>query len=568
MLPEIASFRHLLLLHLSASLRYPLLTVPRLKAVPVDRSSFTNTDRLELTTVNSSQLITVNGPSFKTLPRFFSLFYLLMFVQRVNYGEISVIPFIFPLYSHYYLLLLRANYETIILYNHMANVIKLRKGLDINLKGKAAEELSTVKEPGFYALVPDDFPGVTPKVVVKEQEYVMAGGPLFIDKNHPELKFVSPVSGVVTSVERGARRKVLNIVVEAAAEQDYEEFGKKDVSKLDGEAVKAALLEAGMFAFMKQRPYDVIADPTVAPRAIFISAFDSNPLAPDFEYVLKGEEANFQTGLDALAKIAKTYLGISIKQKSTALTQAKNVTVTVFDGPNPAGNVGVQINHVAPVVKGETVWTIGAEAVIFIGRLFNTGRVDLTRTVAVTGSEVVKPAYCKLKVGALLTHVFAGNVTKDKELRYISGNVLTGKQVKPNGFLGAFDSQLTVIPEGDDIHEMLGWIMPRFNQFSVNRSYFSWLMGNKKEYVLDARIKGGERHMIMSGEYDKVFPMDILPEFLIKAIIAGDIDRMEALGIYEVAPEDFALCEFVDSSKLELQRIVRAGLDMLRAEMM
>jgi Na+-transporting NADH:ubiquinone oxidoreductase subunit A len=575
-LPEIASFRHLLLLHLSASLRYPLLTVLRLKAVPVDRSSFTNTDRLELTTVNSSQLITVNGPSFnnrsssivQNLSSFFSLFYLLMLVQRVNYGEISVIPFIFPLYSHYYLLLLRANYETIILYNHMANVIKLRKGLDINLKGKAAEELSTVKEPGFYALVPDDFPGVTPKVVVKEQEYVMAGGPLFIDKNHPEVKFVSPVSGVVTSVERGARRKVLNIVVEAAAEQDYEEFGKKDVSKLDGEAVKAALLEAGMFAFMKQRPYDVIADPTVAPRAIFISAFDSNPLAPDFEYVLKGEEANFQTGLDALAKIAKTYLGISIKQKSTALTQAKNVTVTVFDGPNPAGNVGVQINHVAPVVKGETVWTIGAEAVIFIGRLFNTGRVDLTRTVAVTGSEVVKPAYCKLKVGALLTHVFAGNVTKDKELRYISGNVLTGKQVKPNGFLGAFDSQLTVIPEGDDIHEMLGWIMPRFNQFSVNRSYFSWLMGNKKEYVLDARIKGGERHMIMSGEYDKVFPMDILPEFLIKAIIAGDIDRMEALGIYEVAPEDFALCEFVDSSKLELQRIVRAGLDMLRAEMM
>lgn len=317
-----------------------------------------------------------------------------------------------------------------------------------------------------------------------------------------------------------------------------------------------------------QLPYDVIADPTVAPRAIFISAFDSNPLAPDFEFALKGEEANFQTGLDALAKIAKTYLGISSKQKTTALTQAKNVTVTVFDGPNPAGNVGVQINHVAPVVKGETVWTIGAEAVIFIGRLFNSGRVDLTRTVAVTGSEVLKPAYCKLKVGALLTNVFAGNVTKGKELRYISGNVLTGKQVKPNGFLGAFDSQLTVIPEGDDIHEILGWIMPRFNQFSVNRSYFSWLMGNKKEYVLDARIKGGERHMIMSGEYDKVFPMDILPEFLIKAIIAGDIDRMEALGIYEVAPEDFALCEFVDSSKLELQRIVRAGLDMLRAEMM
>ncbi|UBD64143.1 Na(+)-translocating NADH-quinone reductase subunit A [Bacteroides salyersiae] len=449
----------------------------------------------------------------------------------------------------------------------MANVIKLRKGLDINLKGKAAEELVTVKEPGFYALVPDDFPGVTPKVVVKEQEYVMAGGPLFIDKNHPEVKFVSPVSGVVTSVERGARRKVMNIVVEAAAEQDYEEFGKQDVARMNADRVKELLLQSGMFAFIKQRPYDVIADPVVAPRAIFVSAFDSNPLAPEFEFALKGEEANFQTGLDALAKIAKTYLGISVKQKSAALTQAKNVTITAFDGPNPAGNVGVQINRVAPVVKGETVWTIDPQAVIFIGRLMNTGRVDMTRTVAVTGSEVLKPAYTKLRVGALLTSVFAGNVTKDKELRYISGNVLTGKQVSPNGFLGAFHSQVSVIPEGNDIHEMLGWIMPRFNQFSVNHSYFSWLLG-KKEYTIDARIKGGERHMIMSGEYDKVFPMDILPEFLIKAIIAGDIDRMEALGIYEVAPEDFALCEFVDSSKLELQRIVRAGLDMLRAEMM
>ena len=449
----------------------------------------------------------------------------------------------------------------------MANVIKLRKGLDINLKGKAAEELVTVKEPGFYALVPDDFPGVTPKVVVKEQEYVMAGGPLFIAKNHPEVKFVSPVSGVVTSVERGARRKVMNIVVEAAAEQDYEEFGKQDVARMNADRVKELLLQSGMFAFIKQRPYDVIADPAVAPRAIFVSAFDSNPLAPEFEFALKGEEANFQTGLDALAKIAKTYLGISVKQKSAALTQAKNVTITAFDGPNPAGNVGVQINRVAPVVKGETVWTIDPQAVIFIGRLMNTGRVDMTRTVAVTGSEVLKPAYTKLRVGALLTSVFAGNVTKDKELRYISGNVLTGKQVSPNGFLGAFHSQVSVIPEGNDIHEMLGWIMPRFNQFSVNHSYFSWLLG-KKEYTIDARIKGGERHMIMSGEYDKVFPMDILPEFLIKAIIAGDIDRMEALGIYEVAPEDFALCEFVDSSKLELQRIVRAGLDMLRAEMM
>ena len=448
----------------------------------------------------------------------------------------------------------------------MANLIKLRKGLDINLKGKAAAEVVAVKEPGFYALCPDDFTGVTPKVVVKEQEYVMAGGPLFIDKNHPEVQFVSPISGVVTSVERGARRKVLSITVEAAQEQDYEEFGKEDVSKMDAVSVKAALLKSGMFAFIKQRPYDIVADPTVAPRAIFVSAFDTNPLAPDFELALKGEEANFQTGLDALAKIAKTYLSISVNQKAAALTQAKNVTLTVFDGPHPAGNVGVQINNIAPINKGETVWTIDPQAVIFIGRLFNTGHVDLTRLVAVTGSEVKKPSYCKLKVGALLTNVFAGNVSTDKNLRYISGNVLTGKQITANGFLGAFHSQVTVIPEGDDVHEMLGWIMPRFDQFSTSHSYFSWLMG-KKEYTLDARVKGGERHMIMSNEYDRVLPMDIMPEYLIKAIIAGDIDRMEALGIYEVAPEDFALCEFVCSSKMELQRIVREGLDMLRREM-
>lgn len=448
----------------------------------------------------------------------------------------------------------------------MANVIKLRKGLDINLKGIAAKELVSVKEPGIYSLVPDDFTGVKPKVVVKEGENVLAGGPLFVDKNHPEVKFVSPVSGVVTSVERGERRKVLNIIVKADEKQQYVEFGKMNLAELNAEQVKEALMNAGLFAFFRQRPFDVVPDPTDAPQAIFVSAFDSAPLAPDFELALKGEETNFQTGLNALAKMAKTYLSISVKQKSEALTQAKNVILTAFDGPHPAGNVGVQINHLAPIAKGNVVWTIGAEAVIFIGRLVNTGRVDLTRTVAVTGSEVLKPAYCKLKVGAQLTEVFKGNVTTDKDLRYISGNPLTGKKVAADGYLGAFHSQLTVIPEGDETHEMLGWIMPRFKEYSTSRSYFSWLLG-KKQYKIDARIKGGERHMIMSGEYDAVFPMDIYPEYLVKAIIAGDIDRMEALGIYEVAPEDFALCEFVCSSKVEVQRIVRAGLDMLRAEM-
>ncbi len=448
----------------------------------------------------------------------------------------------------------------------MANVIKLHKGLNINLKGKPAQELFDVKQADIYALMPSDLHGITPKVVVKEQESVKAGDALFVDKNHPEVKFVSPVSGTVTAVVRGERRKVLSISVAAAKEQDYVEFGKKDVSALTGEQVKAALMEAGMFAFFVQRPYIVVADPNVTPKGIFVSAFDTNPLAADFDYVLKGQEGDFQTGLNALAKIAKTYLGISVNQKNPALTSAKNVTVTAFDGPNPAGNVGVQINHIDPINKGEVVWTLGAEEVIFIGRLFNTGRVDFTRTIALTGSEVKKPAYCKLMVGAQLTNVFAGRVEGGKNLRYINGNVLTGTQTQADGFLAAHATSLTVIPEGDDQHEFLGFIMPRTDQFSTSRSYFSWLCG-KKEYALDARIKGGERHMIMSGEYDKVFPMSIFPEYLIKAIIAGDIDRMEALGIYEVAPEDFAVAEFVCSSKLELQRIVRQGLDMLRKEM-
>ena len=280
---------------------------------------------------------------------------------------------------------------------------------------------------------------------------------------------------------------------------------------------------------------------------------------------LEGNENDFQTGLTALSKMAKTYLGIGSQQTATALTQAKDVEVNIFDGPCPAGNVGVQVNHLDPVNKGETVWTVDPSAVIFFGRLFNTGKVDLRRLIAVAGSEVERPAYVEAVVGDRVGDLLAGNLKEGKNLRIINGNVLTGKSCSLDDYVGAHTSEITVIPEGDDADEFLGWILPRFKQFSVNRSYFSWLCG-KKSYALDARIKGGERHMIMSGEYDKVLPMDIYGEYLIKAIIAGDIDRQEALGIYEVSPEDFALAEFVDSSKLELQRIVREGLDVLRKE--
>ena len=445
----------------------------------------------------------------------------------------------------------------------MANVIKLHKGLDIQLQGRAEEKLIQLKSNGKYALAPDDFEGVTPKVVVKEGDKVKAGDALFVNKQYPEVKFASPVSGTVREVVRGERRKVLCVKVDADAQQESVDFGKKDVTALSGEQVINALLEAGIFGYINQLPYAVSTNPSVQPKAIFVSALRDKPLAADFEYEVKGQEADFQTGLTALSKIAKTYLGVGV---GSALEGMKDVEVNVFEGKCPAGNVGVQVNNIDPVNKGEVVWTIGDPSVVlFFGRLFNTGKVDLKRTIALCGSEIKSPAYVDMLVGEELSTLLSNSYDASHSVRIINGNVLTGRPTTKEGFLGAHTSEITVIPEGDKADEMLGWIMPRFKQFSVNRSYFSWLCG-KKDYALDARIKGGERHMIMSGEYDKVLPMDIYGEYLIKSIIAGDIDRQEALGIYEVSPEDFALAEFVDSSKLELQRIVREGLNILRKE--
>ncbi len=443
----------------------------------------------------------------------------------------------------------------------MANVIKLCKGLEINLSGKAATEVTSAKASKVYGLVPDAFVGVKPKVVVKEGDVVKAGDALFVDKLHPEVKFASPVSGKVTLVERGDFRKVLSIQVEPDAQQTYAEFGKGVPS--DGKKVLDELLGSGLFGYFLQRPYAVVANPEETPKAIFVSGFSDMPLAADFEFVVKDQREDFQTGIDALSKIAKVYLGV---KPGSVLENTKNAEVTVFKGKCPAGNVGVQINHISPVNKGEVVWTLGAEEVLFVGRLFKDGKLDLTRTLAVAGSEVKAPKYVKALVGARIGDILEGNVKGDKKVRVIDGNPLTGTKSSCQAFLGAHSTEVTVIPEGDDVHELFGWIAPRLNEFSVSRSYFSWLMPKNKEYTLDARIKGGHRHMIFSGEYDSVFPMDIYPEQLVKAIIAGDIDRMEALGIYEVAPEDFAVAEFVDSSKVELQRIVREGLDMLRKE--
>lgn len=447
----------------------------------------------------------------------------------------------------------------------MANVIKLRKGLDINLKGKANFETIRRIDSSEIALVPDSFGGVTPKVIVREGDCVKAGDALFVDKKYPEMKFASPISGTVKAVVRGDRRKVLYVKVKADETQQFVDFGIKDIEKLDGEAIKEALLASGLFSFIQQLPYAVTTTPDTMPKAIFVSAFRDMPLASDFEVELKGNEKDFQTGLTALSKMQKTYLGLSVHQTASALVNAKDVEINVFDGKCPAGNVGVQVNHIDPINKGEVVWTIDPAAVIFFGRLFNTGKVDLRRVIAVAGSEVKNPSYAEILIGTPLSKVLDGQLKSTEHVRIINGNPLTGRKTTLEDFVGAHTSEVTVIPEGDDVNEFLGWILPRTNLFSVSKSYFSWLMG-KKTYNLDARIKGGERHMIMSGEYDKVLPMDIYGEYLIKAIIAEDIDKMEQLGIYEVSPEDFAVAEFVDSSKLELQTIVRNGLDMLRKE--
>lgn len=456
--------------------------------------------------------------------------------------------------------------ETFSLFKFMTKQIRLRKGLDLRLKGRAKEKTMPQEPSKLYGLVPDDFVGIIPRLKVKPGDHVKVGDTLFVNKNSEEVGFASPVSGVVKSIERGDRRKVLYVSIEPDGEQIFADFGAKDVQTIDGEGVKKALLEAGLFGYINQLPYAVSTTPDTKPKAIFVSALRDKPLEGNFEYELKGQEEAFQTGLTALSKLAKVYLSIGAQQESEALTNAENVELTVFGGPCPAGNVGVQVNHLSPVNKGEVVWTVDPTAVIFFGKLFLTGKVDLTRVVAVAGSKVKDPSYVKVLVGTPIKDIVAGRLTDTDHVRILNGNPLTGTIADDNTFLGAHTSEVVAMPEGDNVNEFAGWIMPRLDQFSTSRSYFSWLFGKKKEYNLDARIKGGRRNIIMSGEYDSVLPMDIYGEYLIKAIITGNIDKQEELGIYEVSPEDFALAEFVDSSKQPLQQIVRNGLDTLRKE--
>lgn len=450
----------------------------------------------------------------------------------------------------------------------MSQVIKLKKGLDILLKGEAKRELTRLPLVHAYALKPEDFPGVTPKLLVRVDDAVKVGTPLFFDKYRPQVLFTSPVSGKVSAIVRGEKRKILEVVITPEAEQVYETFEVPAVGAADREQIKSLLLNAGLWPMIIQRPYGIIANPQDTPKSIFVSGFDSAPLAPDMNFVLENEAENLETGFALLGKLTdgKVYLGLK-NGTSGVLNQVKNAEIRLFEGPHPAGNVGVQIHHIDPINKGDVVWTVDVQHVAMIGRFFRTGKVDMSKIIALTGSETAQPRYFSVIAGLPINSIVRQKELRSQteKVRIISGNVLTGRRVEPEGYLGFYSNQVTVIPEGDT-YEFLGWGMPRLNKFSVSRSYFSWLCP-KKHYRLDTNMNGGVRAYVVTGLYDKYLPMDIYPLYLLKAILAGDIDKMENLGIYEVIEEDFALCEFVDPSKTEMQAIIRQGIDLMIKEL-
>lgn len=450
----------------------------------------------------------------------------------------------------------------------MSKIITLRKGLDINLEGKAPEQLADAPLAAEYALSPLDFEGVTPKLLVKVGDEVKAGTPLFFNKYNERVLFTSPVSGTVAAINRGEKRKVLSVTVTPSAERSYEEFAKPDLGKASREEVVEMLLRAGLWPMLVQRPYGIIADPNDTPKAIFVSAFDSAPLAPDYNFVLKTERRNLEKGIEVLRKLTPGKVHLSVRAKAEGeMASLAGAEVHTFAGKHPVGNVGVQIHHIDPINKGEKVWTVNIQDLAIIGRLFNEGRVDMTKIVALTGSEVEQPGYVRIIAGARIDSLLGGKIRKQAEgdsVRIISGNVLTGTKSSMEGFVGFYANQLTVIPEGNKF-ELLGWAMPRFKKFSVSRAYFSWLCP-KKAYRLDTNLNGGERPFVVTGLYEQYLPMDIYPMYLLKACLAGDIDKMENLGIYEVTEEDFALCEFVDPSKIEIQQIIRDGINLMIKE--
>lgn len=445
----------------------------------------------------------------------------------------------------------------------MSNDIRIKKGLNIKLKGEAERLLAEAPRSKVFSVKPANFHTITPKLVKREGDAVKAGETIFYSKYNEAVKFVSPVSGKVKEVRRGAKRVILDVIIEADATDTYVEHVAKSPAAMSGDEVKQLLLDSGSWPFIKQRPYDVIANPSETPKAIFVSAIDTAPLSADIEFVLKDRKEAFQTGIDALAKLTdgKVHLGVD-KNSSAFFKDVKGVTTHGVSGPHPAGNVGIQIHHLDPINAGERVWVVNPEDVAIIGNLFLTGKFDATRVVALAGSAVEKPQYFKVKIGAAVADVI-GNIPA--ESRIISGDVLTGDQTAADGFLSFYANEITVIPEGNN-YRIFGWMPFKDNHIhSVARTSLAWLFPNKK-YEATTNLNGEERALVVTGEMEKVMPMDVYPMQLIKACLAGDLEKMENLGIYEVAPEDFALVDYVCTSKIEAQEIIREGLDIMIKE--
>ena len=449
----------------------------------------------------------------------------------------------------------------------MSNDIRIKKGLDIKLKGEAEKTLEKAILSNFYTLRPEDFHGVIPKLISKVGTKVKAGEPIFYDKSNENVKFVSPVSGEIIEIARGEKRRILSIKLQADKEQTYQDYGVFNVDAAKPDEVKAHLLATGCWPFVKQRPYDVIANPDKSPKAIFISGYASAPLAADLDFTLKGKEAALQAAITALGKLTEGKVHVSVGAKSTSpLAGLSGITLHKVSGPHPSGNVGTLINRVDPVNKGEVVWIVAAQDLVIIGELLLTGKFNAERIVALVGSSIERPRYFTTKIGSeVATMIYDKGIPQKAHVRVISGNVLSGKHIKPDGYLDYYSNVITVIPEGDD-YELFGWNKPVFDKVSTTRAFtFSWLNPNKK-YDLDTNTNGEHRAFVVTGSYEEVFPLDIYPMQILKACMYNDLDEMEALGMYEVAPEDFALTEFVCVSKQPHQEIIRKGLDVMLKE--
>lgn len=453
----------------------------------------------------------------------------------------------------------------------MSKTIKLKKGFDINLAGKAEKTVADTPISETFAIKPTDFVGMKrPKLKVKEGDNVKAGSPVLFDKMQEDVMVCSPVSGEVVEVKRGAKRKILEIKILADKEIEYESFKTFSVSDLQGltkEDAFAQMAAGGVWSHVIQRPYGIVANPADKPKAIFISTFDTHPLAADPGFTLKGKEEAFQAGIDVLKKFTdgKIHMNFDMHgEVAKVFSNVAGVEHNKISGKHPAGNVGVQIHHIDAVNKGEVVWTLAPYGVAQIGTLFLEGKYDASRLIAVAGSEVSNPQYHKTYTGACINKFIEGNLKQD-HVRCISGNVLTGEHIEKDGYLGFYDNTLSIIPEGDQ-PEFLGWIKPQKERLSYHRAWglFSFLNGKNKEYVLDSNTNGEPRAFVQTGSFEDVTPMDIYPTYLIKAIMSEDFDNMEALGIYEVIEEDLALCEFIDVSKHDIQQIVREGLELMQ----